>query len=114
MDQVADSFNAETDRGEHPSIREWDRNREVTAQQRSRGTVQASTWTFKQPSQAVRDSAWFVVVTRNDPPWGQTLVAEQETYALAVRLEDRLAVQPRLYTRLAARLRARARARATA
>lgn len=108
LDQVAHSFNAETDRGEHASIGEWNRNREVTVQQRSRGTVQASTWTFKQPSQAVRDSAWFVVVTRNDPPWGQTLAAEQEPYALAVKLEDRLAVQPRLYTRLAARLRARA------
>lgn len=105
------AFNAATDRKTHPSIPEPSSNREVTAQLRSRGTVQASTWTFKQPSQSAHDNAWFVVVTRNDPPWGEPIAAQQEPYALAVRLDDRLAAQPRLYSRLAARLRARARAR---
>ena len=107
------AFNAATDRETHPSIPEPSSNREVTAQLRSRGTVQASTWTFKQLSQSARGNAWFVVVTRNDPPWGELLAAEQEPYALAVRLDDRLAAQPRLYSQLAARLRARARARVT-
>lgn len=110
--EAAQAFNAATNKKTHPNISEWSRNREVTAQQRSRGTVQASTWTIKQPSQSTRDSSWFVVVTRNDPPWGESLADEREPYALVVRLEDRLAAQPRLYTRLAARLRTRARARA--
>ena len=114
LHEAAQAFNAAMDRETHPSIKEPSTNREITAQLRSNGTVQASTWTIKQPSRSARDNSWFVVVTRNDPPWGETLAAEQEPYALAVRLEDRLAVQPRLYTRLAARLRARARARATA
>ena len=111
--EAALAFNAATDRETHPSIAEPGNNREITAQLRSRGTVQASTWIFKQPSQSARANAWFVVVTRNDPPWGEPIAAQQEPYALAVRLDDRLAAQPRLYSRLAARLRARARARAT-
>ena len=81
---------------------------------RSRGTVQASTWRFAQPSRAMRESSWFVVVTRNDPPWGQNLSAERESYALTVTVADRLTQQPRLYTRIEAQLRARARARVRA
>ena len=113
LDEVARSFNAATERETNPSMREWSGNREVTALQRSRGTVQSSTWTFKQPSRSTRDSSWFVVVTRNDPPWGESLASQRESYALTVALADRLAEQPRLYTRIEARVRARARARAT-
>ena len=113
LNEVAHSFNAATERETNPSMSERSVNREVTAQQRSRGTVQSSTWTFKQPSQSTRDSSWFVVVTRNDPPWGESLASERESYALTVALADRLAEQPRLYTRIEARVRARARARAT-
>lgn len=113
LDEVAQSFNAATERDAHPNIPEWSRNRKVTAQQRSHGTVQASTWSFKQPSQRTRESSWFIVVTRKDPAWGEDFASERENYALAVKLSDRLADQPRLYTRIQARLRARARARAT-
>lgn len=110
LDQVARAFNAATDRETDPSIQERIGNRNFTAQERSRGTVQASTWSFKQPSQNVRESSWFVVVTRNDPAWGESISSERESYALVVTLADRLAEQPRLYTRIDARLRARARA----
>lgn len=113
LDEVVQSFNAATERDMHSNIPEWNRNREVTEQKRSHGTVQASTWTFKQPSQSVRESSWFVVVTRKDPAWGESLASEREAYALTVKLLDRLAEQPRLYTRVEARLRARFRARAT-
>ena len=113
LDEVAQSFNAATERDAYRSIPEWDRNREVTARQRSHGTVQASTWSFKQPSRSTQESSWFVVVTRKDPAWGEGFASEREDYALTVRLSDRLADQPRLYTRIAARLRARGRARAT-
>ena len=113
LDEVVQFFNAATERDMHTNISEWNRNREVTEQKRSHGTVQASTWTFKQPSQSVRESSWFVVVTRKDPAWGESLASEREAYALTVKLLDRLAEQPRLYTRVEARLRARFRARAT-
>ncbi len=112
LNEVAHSFNAATERETNPSMSESSGNREVTEQQRSRGTVQSSTWTFKQPSRNTRRSSWFVVVTRNDPPWGKHLASERESYALTVALADRLAEQPRLYTRIEARVRARARARA--
>lgn len=114
LDQVSRSFNATTDSRANPHIKERSSGRDIAALRRSRGTVQASTWTFRQPSPNALASSWFVVVTRNDPPWGQPIAGQQEPYALAVRLEDRLAAQPRLYSRLAARLRARARARASA
>ncbi len=111
--EVARSFDAATDRDTNPSMSERGSNREVTSRQRSRGTVQSSTWTFKQPSRSTRNSSWFVVVTRNDPAWGAPLASERESYALTVTLADRLAYRPRLYTRIEARVRARARARAT-
>lgn len=112
MVEVATAFNAATDRDSHPSIRERASGRDVTARQRGRGTLQASTWTFKQPSSALRGKSWFVVVTRNDPAWGGNIAAEREPYALTVKLADRLAEEPRLYASIEARLRARSRARA--
>ena len=110
--EVAAAFNAATDSDIHRSISERASGRDVTAQKRSRGTLQASTWTFKQPSSSMRATSWFVVVTRNDPAWGANVAAERETYALTVRLADQLAEEPRLYASVEVRLRARARARA--
>ncbi len=85
---------------------------------RSKGTVQASTWTFETASVSRRDGSWFVVVTRNDPAWGTNLSLEREPYALAVVLNDRVGQElrlrtSRLYAAVEARLRARARLRAT-
>ena len=109
---VTNAFNAATDSDSYPSISERVTGRDISARQRSRGTLQASTWTFRQTSSALRGNSWFVVVTRNDPPWGANLAAERESYALAVRLADQLADEPRLYASIQARLRARARAQA--
>ena len=110
--EVAAAFNAATDSDIHRSISERASGRDITAQKRSRGTLQASTWTFKQPSSSMRAISWFVVVTRNDPAWGANVAAERETYALTVRLADQLAEEPRLYASVEVRLRTRARARA--
>ena len=112
LNDVAQSFNAAIDRNVAPTIRERASRRRISERDRSHGTVQASTWTFTQPSGAVRESSWFVVVTRNDPAWGASLSSEREPYALTVTLSDRYAGQPRLYTRIEARLRERIRVRA--
>ena len=112
LDEVAQSFNAAVDRIIAPNIQERATGRRISETARSRGTIQASTWTFTQPSRAMRDRSWFVVVTRNDPAWGSNLSSEQEPYALTVTLTDRFAEQPRLYTRVEARLRERIRMRA--
>ena len=114
LDDVARWFNAAVERDGVARVEERTAGRSVTETVRSRGTVQASTWRFTQPSRAMRECSWFVVVTRNDPPWGQNLSAERESYALTVTVADRLAQQTRLYTRIEARLRARARARVRA
>ena len=118
LDEVAKWFNAEVDRDDATSIPEYDAGRRVPETIRSKGTVQASTWTFKKASESRRDGSWFVVVTRNDPAWGTNLSLERETYALAVVLNDRVGQQlrlrsPRLYAAIEARLRVRARVRAT-
>lgn len=43
----------------------------------------------QQPSSAMRTNPWFVVVTRNDPAWGENLSSEREAYALVVVFADR-------------------------
>ena len=116
LDEVAGWFNAAVDPDDFTKIPERDTARSLSETARSRGTVQASTWSFVRPSQETRESRWFVVVTRSDPAWGQELSSEREPYALAITLDDRSEqqlrlVEPRLYTQII-RLRERARARA--
>lgn len=113
LDEVARAFDARTDPNHAPKLSEPSNTRSCSIRDRSRGTVQASTWTFTQPSPNMRADSWFVVVTRNDPPWGANLVSEHEPYALVVSLADRETVSPRLYANIQARLRARARIGAT-
>ena len=112
LDEVARSFNAAVDRDVAPNVQERAAGRRISERDRSHGTVQASTWTFTQPSAAVRERSWFVVVTRSDPAWGSNLSSQRERYALTVTLSDRAAERPRLYTRIEARLRERIRMRA--
>ena len=118
LDEVAKWFNAEVPRGDATRIPEYASGRRLSETIRSKGTVQASTWTFKMASESRRDGSWFVAVTRNDPPWGTNLSLEREPYALAVVLNDRVGQEirlrtSRLYAAIEARLRARARVRAT-
>ena len=112
LDEVVDRFNAAVDIGDTTSIQERQSGRRFSERLRSRGNVQASTWTFKQPSRSLRACSWYVVVTRNDPAWGANLSSERESYALAAVLADRAAPEPRLYTRIEAVLRAQTRLRA--
>lgn len=111
LEEVARSFDAAIDKDVAPGIAERGLGRRFSERDRSRGTVQASTWTFTQPSPAMRARPWFVVATRNDPAWGETLSSGREPYALVVVLADRQAQEPRLHARIEARLRARARVR---
>ena len=112
LQEVAERFDAATDTEDAKTIAERPDGRSISERHRSRGTVQAATWSFTQPSKAVRESSWFVVVTRNDPAWGANFSLEREPYAIAVTLTDRLSQEARLYTRIESRLRERARARA--
>ena len=110
LDGLARRFNAAVDLDETDGVTERSTARTISETLRSKGTVQSSAWSFTRPSLEAARKPWFVVVTRNDPPWGEPLSSEREPYALAVVLDDRAALQPQLYTRIEARLRARIRA----
>ena len=115
LDQVAAWFNAAVDAESLARIKERSTGRSLSETARSKGTVQAASWRFTQPSQEIRESRWFVVVTRNDPPWGQDLCSETEPYGLAIALDDRftprLQIAPSLHAQTQLRLRERVRAR---
>ena len=53
----------------------------------------------------------FVVVTRNDYPWGELDTKTLEEYSLVVCLRDRENQQAKLYTQIQNRLQQRQRAR---
>ena len=114
LSEVARRFDAAVDKDATQEISERSSGRGISETTRSRGTLQTCTWTFKQPSTSVRESSWFVVVTRNDPVWGRNLSSEKESYALTVTLADRLVQRllgSSLYLKARARIEARTRAR---
>ncbi len=90
------------------SIRELGCNKiHYSATKRSYGTVQASTWVMKAP----RKKKLYLVVTRNDPAWGDALTNTEEKYAAVIRISDRENEEARLYTEIRAQLQARERLR---
>ena len=96
LDQLVRWFNASSHADELDKVKERTGGRGLTETARSRGTVQASTWTLTHATRQMRESSWFVVVTRNDPLWGGTISSERERYALTVTLADRSKARPRL------------------
>ncbi len=109
---ITTMFNKATDKDDYENIPEL-KTATVGQQARSKGTVQADTWQFKQFNtiSKLRNEKLFVVVTRNDFPWGEALSANQEDYSLVVSLRDRGNEEARLFTQIQAQLRARARPR---
>lgn len=72
-------------------------NRDISAQQRSRGTVQSSRWTFRKRNPKEK---WFVVVIRQDREWNHPDVLEEEPYALVVTVADRDNENAQLYSQI--------------
>ena len=107
LNEVTQWFNSATEQNSLDRITERATKRRFSERSRSRGTVQASTWAFRQPSREVRVCRWFVVVTRNDPAWGTNLSSVRENYALTVNLSDRMAEQSILYAQVRETLRVR-------
>jgi hypothetical protein len=107
LGRVIDTFNIATTKDDFPNIPELNVNQTCKNQNRSKGTVQCCTWTIKQP----RQKNLFVVVTRKDPAWGESLSLEEEPYALVIKLKDRENEEARLYTEIQAQLQVRERAR---
>lgn len=112
LEEVTRWFNAAVEADGVDRVPERSGGRGLSEQVRSRGSVQASTWSFTQPTSQVEQDRWFVVVTRNDPAWGSILTRENEPYSLAITLDDRAVPQLRLDTSLYAQVRDRLRVRA--
>jgi hypothetical protein len=112
LDHVTTMFNKVTKKDDYDSIPEMN-NRNVNSTIRGKGTVQAATWSFKQfnSRSKLRNNRLFVVVTRNDYPWGEPHSATVEPYALVVCFRDRTNQEARLYSQAQAKFRARERAR---
>lgn len=72
-------------------------NRDISAQTRSRGTVQSSRWTFKQRKP---NEKWFVVVVRQDREWNHPDVLVKEPYALVITVADRDNENAKLYSQI--------------
>lgn len=103
LDTVAEAFNNENKK-QIKSIGEDGTKRDITQDDRSRGTLQSSTWTFNQFN---KPRKLFLVVTRQDQPWAQNQVNDEESYALAISITDRENEEARLYQQISEQLQAR-------
>lgn len=107
LDEITTTFNAATSRNDFLNIPELNVKHSHTLTQRSKGTIQKSTWVVKK----TRSKRLFLVVTRKDPAWGKNISLVEEPYALVIRLTDRENEHARLYTEIRAQLQARERVR---
>jgi len=108
LDQVTTMFNKATEKDDYENIPEL-KTATIGQQARSKGTVQADFWRFRQfnTNSKLRSQKLFVVVTRNDFPWGESSCNTDEDYSLVVSLRDQENEEARLYSRIKTQLEAR-------
>jgi len=108
LDHITTMFNKATEKDDYENIPEL-KGATIGQQARSKGTVQADFWRFKQfnSNSKLRNQKLFVVVTRNDFPWGENLCGSEEEYALVVSLRDWENEEARLYSQIKAQIEAR-------
>ena len=113
LDYITRMFNKATEKEDYDNIPELN-NRNVSSTMRGKGTVQAATWSFTQfnSRSKLNKQPLFLVITRNDYPWGEPHSATSESYAFACCFRDRTNQEARLFTQVQLKLRARERARA--
>lgn len=68
LESVQKHFNHDTQDETKTRNDDATNNRDISADLRSKGTVQSSTWRIKQPKPSEK---WFVVITRQDRDWGE-------------------------------------------
>ncbi|MCH5552547.1 S8 family peptidase [Pseudomonas syringae pv. syringae] len=102
LEEVQASFNYDKQEETQTRGDDAEQNRDITAQLRSRGTVQSSRWTFKQRNP---EEKWFVVVIRQDREWNHPDVLDRESYALVVTVADRDNEHAQLYAEIQAKLK---------
>ena len=108
LEHVASMFNKATKKDDYQGIPELPGSA-IGQQARSKGTVQADFWRFLRfkSNSKLRTQKLFVVVTRNDFPWGESLCDSEEEYSLVVSLRDVENQRARLYSQIKAQLEAR-------
>lgn len=108
LEHVTTMFNKATEKDDYENIPEL-KTATIGQQARSKGTVQADFWRFRQfnAKSKLRNQKLFVVVTRNDFPWGENLCDTEEAYSLLVSLRDQENEEARLYSRVKMQLEAR-------
>lgn len=108
LNQVTAMFNKATPKEDYQNIPELV-GAAIGQTARSKGTVQADYWHFKQfnSRSSLRNNKLFVVVTRNDYPWGEALCDNEEDYSLLISLRDKENTQAALYTQIKTQLDAR-------
>lgn len=108
LEHVTTMFNKATAKNHFKNIPEL-KTASVGQQARSKGTVQADVWKFKSfdSRSPLRNKRLFVVVTRNDFPWGENLCDDEETYVLVVSLRDQENQNARLYSQIRAQIEMR-------
>ena len=108
LEHVSTMFNKATQKEDHQHIKEMT-GATVGREARSKGTVQADFWRFKQLKEdsPIRRKKLFVVITRNDFPWGEDLCDSEENYSLLVSLRDKDNPRAQLYTQIKTQLAAR-------
>lgn len=112
LEHVTTMFNKATEEDDYENIPEL-KKATIGQQARSKGTVQADYWHFRQfnTNSKLRNQKLFVVVTRNDFPWGESLCDTVEDYSLVVSLRDQKNEEARLYSEIKVQLEARLKAR---
>lgn len=108
LEHVTTMFNKATEKDDYENIPEL-KTATIGQQARSKGTVQADFWRFRQfnAKSKLRNQKLFVVVTRNDFLWGENLCNTEEAYSLVVSLRDQENEEARLYSRVKMQLEAR-------
>lgn len=90
LNHVAKMFNKVTEEKDYDNIPEM-ANRDINSNLRGKASLQSATWHFTQfnSRSKLRNNRLFVVITRNDHPWGEPHSATTEPYALAICFRDR-------------------------
>jgi Subtilase family len=112
LNHVTTMFNKATKKEDYESIPELGK-RNIGSLKRNKGTVQGATWSFTQfnKKSKLRNNKLFVVVTRNDFPWGEPHNATYEPYAITVCFRDRNSQNVKLYTQVQTKLQVRGKTR---
>ena len=112
LDYVTKMFNKATQQDDYERIQEF-KTGLIGQQARSKGTNQADFWQFLQfnANSKLRKQKLFIVVTRNDHPWGESLCNFEENYSLLVSMRDWENENARLYTQIKTQLEAKLRLR---